>query len=55
MKKRFCDFCGMDIINECIFQLGIYDEILEKNSYEKDLCEFCKKSVIAKIKSMEKD
>ena len=52
MKKRFCDLCGKDITNDVIFVLGIYDEILEKETYQKDLCEKCKNKVKKLIKEI---
>jgi len=54
MKKRFCDLCGKDITNDCIFELGIYDEILEKECFQRDLCEKCKNKIKKLIKEQEK-
>ena len=45
MRKRFCDMCGIDITNEEVFELGIYDALLEKDVLEKDMCEKCTKKI----------
>lgn len=41
MKRRFCDLCSEEITKELIYELGIYDELLEKDCFQKDLCEKC--------------
>lgn len=44
-KKRYCDVCEKDITNDVIFEVMIYDEILEKELTRLDLCEKHKKVV----------
>lgn len=52
MKRRFCDFCGKEITNDVVFELGIYDEILEKETYQRDMCEKCKNKVKKLLKEI---
>jgi len=51
MKKRFCDFCGNDITNDCIFIIEFYDEIAEKTILEKEACEDCNKVILDFVKN----
>ena len=52
MRKTFCDACGIDITNECHFEVEVYDTILEKKNLEWDVCEKCEKKIISKLKEM---
>ena len=52
MKKRFCDFCGADITNDEIYSFGLYDELLEKEVFDKDSCDKCAKKIKKLIKDL---
>ena len=54
MEKRFCDICGKDITNNVIFELGIYDEILEEETFQRDMCKKCTKNIRKLIREQEK-
>ena len=52
MKKRYCDLCGKETTNNTTYELGIYDETLEKDIFEVDMCGNCKEKIKKLIKGV---
>lgn len=53
MKKQYCDFCDEEIDLDLGDGVSIYDYIKNDNEFQADICNECKKKILAFFETLE--